>query len=212
MDSVLASSAHSCGEIGALIAGVDEAGRGSLAGPVVAACVVLPVTDELSLPSFIRDSKTLSPAQREQACRWLYRHAPVVSVGLATVAEIERLNILQASLLAMRRAVENAVMRPQMVLIDGAHVPSALPCPAEAVVGGDSRVPVISAASIVAKVVRDHLMNHLHSLYPQYGFAQHKGYATPAHRRAIVEFGLCPQHRPSFCTNVLALPLGDEHG
>lgn len=212
MDSLLASTAHPHREIAPLIAGVDEAGRGCLAGPVVAACVALPALSDLHLPPFIRDSKRLSPTQREQACRWIYRYAPVVSVGLATVEEIERLNILQASLLAMRRAIENAPILPQDVLIDGAHIPDTLPCPAKAVIDGDARVPIISAASIVAKVARDHLMCRLHRLYPQYDFAQHKGYGTPAHRRAIMQFGLCPQHRPSFCRNLLSLTLGDEHG
>lgn len=212
MDPVLAASAHSHREIAPLIAGVDEAGRGCLAGPVVAACVVLPDVPASNLPPFIRDSKKLSPALREQACRWIYRHAPVVSVGLVTAEEIERLNILHASLLAMRRAIENARIAPQMVLVDGAYLPDALPCPAEAVVHGDAQVPAISAASIVAKVVRDHLMNHLHRLYPQYGFAQHKGYATPAHRQAILQYGLCPQHRASFCANLLVLPLGGQDG
>ncbi|MEJ5252103.1 MAG: ribonuclease HII [Chthonomonadetes bacterium] len=212
MDPVLAASAHSHRQITPLVAGVDEVGRGCLAGPVVAACVALPDVSISSLPPFIRDSKKLSPLLREQACRWIYRHAPVVSVGLATVEEIERMNILHASLLAMRRAVENAGIVPQMLLVDGTYLPDALPCPAEAVVDGDARVPVISAASIVAKVVRDHLMTQLHCLYPQYGFAQHKGYATPAHRQAILRLGLCPQHRVSFCANLLALPLGGEDG
>lgn len=212
MGPVLAASAHSHREVAPLVAGVDEAGRGCLAGPVVSACVVLSVDFHFNPPPFIRDSKTLPPSQREQACRWIYRCASVVSVGLATVEEIERLNVLQASLLAMRRAIENASPLPQLVLVDGAHIPNALPCPAEAVVDGDAWVPVISAASIVAKVVRDHLMSHLHRLYPQYGFAQHKGYGTPAHRRAIAQFGLSPLHRPSFCENLLSLPLVDEHG
>jgi len=195
---------------------VDEAGRGCLAGPVVAACVAFASdtgenieSQDIALPVFIRDSKKVTPVQREHACRWIYRHARVVAVGLATVDEIERLNILQASLLAMRRAVQSAEHPPQLVLIDGAHVPDGLPCPARAVVDGDAHVPVISAASIVAKVVRDHLMLQLHCLYPQYGFAQHKGYSTPQHRLAIAQFGLCPQHRRSFCREALRLPFGD---
>lgn len=223
MDSLLASPAHSHCALGPLVAGVDEAGRGCLAGPVVAACVVLPqhiiasdseviLHSTNALPPFIRDSKKLSPAQREQACRWIYRHAQVVSVGLATVEEIERLNILHASLLAMRRAVESVSLPLQQVLIDGSYVPDWMPRPVEAVVNGDERVPVISAASIVAKVVRDHLMMQLHRLFPQYGFAQHKGYGTPQHRRAIEQFGLCPQHRLSFCTGVLRLPMENEGG
>ncbi|MCS6830309.1 MAG: ribonuclease HII [Armatimonadota bacterium] len=220
MDSVLASSTHSRRTLSPLVAGVDEAGRGCLAGPVVAACVVLPhdaIVDDgkatwLILPSFIRDSKQLSPVQREEACRWIYRHALVVSVGLATVEEIERLNILQATLLAMKRAVVRSSLPLQRALVDGSHVPDGLPCCVEAVVDGDERVPVISAASIVAKVVRDHLMERMHRLFPQYGFAQHKGYGTVQHRRAIEQFGLCPQHRPSFCKKMLRLPLESTCG
>lgn len=212
MDSLLASPAHSHRALSPLVAGVDEAGRGCLAGPVVAACVILPNTGAEGFPPFIRDSKKLSSAQREEACRWIYRHAPVVSVALATVEEIEHLNILQASLLAMRRSVESVPLPLQKVLIDGSYIPDGLPCHAEAVVNGDERVPVISAASIVAKVVRDHLMEQLHRLFPYYGFAQHKGYGTAQHRRAIEQFGLCSQHRRSFCTNVLRLPLENESG
>ncbi|GIV21288.1 MAG: ribonuclease HII [Armatimonadota bacterium] len=210
MDPLLAASAHSHCALTPLVAGVDEAGRGCLAGPVVAACVAFPA--EFPFPTWIRDSKKLSPAQREQACLWIYRHAPVVSVGLATVEEIERVNILQASLLAMRRAVEASPLPFQRVLIDGSHVPDGLPCAAEAVVDGDEQIPLISAASIVAKVVRDHLMEQLHRLFPHYGFAQHKGYGTVQHRRAIEQFGLCPQHRQSFCAKMLHLPLENESG
>jgi len=211
MDSLLASPTHSYRAVSPLVAGVDEAGRGCLAGPVVAACVALP-HQEAAPPPFIRDSKKLSYAQREQACRWIYRHAPVVSVGIATVEEIEHLNILHASLLAMRRAVESVSLPLQKVLIDGSYVPEGLPCPAQAVVHGDERVPAISAASIVAKVVRDHLMVQLHRLFPHYGFAQHKGYGTAQHRQAIEQFGLCPQHRSRFCMNLLHLPLENEGG
>lgn len=213
MDSVLASSAHSHCALTPLVAGVDEAGRGCLAGPVVAACVAFPAEmGAEGLPPFIRDSKKLSPAQREQACRWIYRHALAVSVALATVEEIEQFNILQASLLAMRRSVQSVSLPLQKVLVDGSYIPDGLPCPAEAIVHGDERVPVISAASIVAKVVRDHLMEQLHQLFPQYGFARHKGYGTVQHRRAIEQFGLCPQHRQSFCANMLHLPLENESG
>lgn len=189
----------------------------------MAACVVLPMALPDSdngmtfshgnvVPTFIRDSKKLSPRQREEACRWIYRYAPVVSLGLATAEEIDRLNILQASLLAMRRAVESVPVPLHKVLIDGSCIPDELPCPAEAVVDGDARVPAISAASIVAKVVRDHLMEQLHGLFPHYGFAQHRGYGTAQHRRAIERFGLCPQHRRSFCANLLRLPLENAGG
>ncbi len=211
MDSVLASSAHPHCEVRGLVAGVDEAGRGCLAGPVVAACVVFPC-EPAELPDFIRDSKKLSAPRREEACRWVYRNALAVSVGLASVEEIDRWNILQASLLAMRRAIERTPMTPDIVLIDGMHVPDGLPCSARAVVDGDAHVPVISAASIVAKVVRDHLMEQLHWLYPHYGFAQHKGYGTAQHRQAISQFGLSPQHRRSFCTRLLHLPFGEGDG
>lgn len=213
MDSLLAAPAHSHCALNSLVAGVDEAGRGCLAGPVVAACVVLPAdVGAKGLPLFIRDSKKLSPAHREQACRWIYRHALVVSVGLATVAEIEQLNILQASLLAMRRCVESSPVPLHMVLVDGSHVPAGLPYPVQAVINGDELVPVITAASIVAKVVRDHLMAQLDRLFPQYGFARHKGYATLQHRQAIARFGLCPQHRPSFCAHQPCLPLENRDG
>ncbi|MCS7309045.1 MAG: ribonuclease HII [Armatimonadetes bacterium] len=191
-----------------LIAGVDEAGRGCLAGPVLAACVAFASEyPQNELPPFIRDSKSLSPIQREHACRWIYRHAAAVTVGLATVEEIERVNILNASLLAMQRAVCAVETPLEQVWIDGLHLPDGLPCPAQAVVDGDERIALVSAASIVAKVVRDHLMLQLHRLFPQYGFAQHKGYGTPQHRQAIVQFGLCPLHRPSFCASLLRLPL-----
>ncbi|MCL6474439.1 MAG: ribonuclease HII [Firmicutes bacterium] len=213
MDSLLAAPAHSHCALNSLVAGVDEAGRGCLAGPVVAACVVLPAdVGAEGLPLFIRDSKKLSPAHREQACRWIYRHALVVSVGLATVAEIEQLNILKASLLAMRRSVESSPVPLHMVLVDGSHVPAGLPYPAQAVINGDELVPVISAASIVAKVVRDHLMAQLDRLFPQYGFARHKGYGTAQHRQAIEQFGLCPQHRVSFCAHQPRLPLENHNG
>ncbi|GIV15991.1 MAG: hypothetical protein KatS3mg022_1426 [Armatimonadota bacterium] len=152
MDSLLASPAHSHCTLSPLVAGVDEAGRGCLAGPVAAACVAFPA--DFTFPVWVRDSKKLSPAQREPACRWIYRHALAVSVALATVEEIEHLNILQASLLAMRRSVQSVSLPLQKVLVDGSYIPDGLPCPAEAVVNGDERVPVISAASIVAKVVR----------------------------------------------------------
>lgn len=209
MDTVLASPAYPSGEVKRGIAGVDEAGRGCLAGPVLAACVVLP---EIPLHPLIRDSKKLTPAQRETVCRWLYRYAPVISVALSTVEEIERLNILHASLLAMRRALEACPLQIDKAYIDGNCLPDVLPCPAEAVINGDESVPVISAASIVAKVIRDHLMMRLHRVFPQYGFAQHKGYATALHRQAIQQYGLCPQHRPSFCTNILCLPFGGGNG
>lgn len=213
MGDFLASSAHPRDTLTPLWAGVDEAGRGCLAGPVVAACVAF-ASEHLhaGLPPFLRDSKTLTPVQREHTCRWIYRHAAAVSVGLATVDEIERLNILRASLLAMRRAVAAVDLPLQQVLVDGVSLPEGLPCPAQAVIDGDHRVPLISAASIVAKVVRDHLMERLHQLFPQYGFAQHKGYGTRQHRQAIARFGLCPLHRPSFCTRLLSLPLEEPLG
>ena len=160
------------------VAGVDEAGRGPIAGPVVAACVVLPPRHTLT---GIADSKQLTPAQREALYDAITRHALAWAIGLASPREIERYNILQASLLAMRRAVLALPIPPQRVLVDGKHAIPNLPLPQQAVVGGDALEESIAAASIVAKVARDRIMRELDRLYPRYGFAQHKGYPTPLH-------------------------------
>ncbi len=177
------------------IAGVDEAGRGPIAGPVVAACVVLPPRHTLA---GIADSKQLTPAQREALYDAITRHALAWAIGLATPREIERYNILQASLLAMRRAVLALPITPQRVLVDGKHAIPNLPLPQQAVVGGDALEESIAAASILAKVARDRIMCELDRQYPQYGFAQHKGYPTPLHLERLRMYGACPAHRRTY--------------
>jgi len=177
-----------------LVAGVDEAGRGPLAGPVVAAAVVL---DDASPIRGLADSKTLSAGRREQLFDEILARALCSGIALASVEEIDRLNILQATLLAMRRAVQGLRILPSRVLVDGNRLP-VLPVPAEAVVRGDARVPSIAAASILAKVHRDRLCDQLHEAHPQYGFATHKGYPTPDHLAALRLHGPCPAHRRSF--------------
>jgi ribonuclease HII len=177
------------------IAGVDEAGRGPIAGPVVAACVVLPPCHTLT---GIADSKQLAPAQREALYDAITRHALAWAIGLASPREIERYNILQASLLAMRRAVLALPLPPQRVLVDGKHAIPNLPLPQQAVVGGDALEESIAAASILAKVARDRIMRELDRLYPQYGFAQHKGYPTALHLERLRQYGACPAHRRTY--------------
>jgi len=177
-----------------LIAGVDEAGRGPLAGPVVAAAVIL---DPASPVEGLADSKKLSASRREQLAAEIRARALAWALGRAEVAEIDRLNILQASLLAMQRAVAALNMTPAKVLVDGNRCPP-LACPCEAIVKGDTTVPAISAASILAKVARDAELRQLHDRYPHYGFAQHKGYPTAAHLDALRRHGPCPEHRCSF--------------
>ena len=177
-----------------LTAGVDEAGRGPLAGPVVAAAVIL---DDLHPIKGLRDSKTLGPVTRERLAAEVRARALCCSVAEASVEEIDRLNILQATLLAMRRAVEGLRLVPRQVLVDGNRLPT-LTMPAEAIVKGDAKVAAIAAASIVAKVHRDALLAALHEQYPAYGFAQHKGYPTPEHLAALRLHGACIAHRRSF--------------
>jgi ribonuclease HII len=177
-----------------LTAGVDEAGRGPLAGPVVAAAVIL---DELNPIKGLADSKKLTALRREQLYDEIQAKALCCSIALATVEEIDRLNILQATMLAMKRAVEGLRLRPHKVLVDGNRLPS-LNILAEAIVKGDALVPAISAASILAKVYRDRWCAQYHLEFPQYGFATHKGYGTAAHLAALKEHGACPQHRKSF--------------
>ena len=177
-----------------LVAGVDEAGRGPLAGPVVAAAVIL---DDQRPIAGLTDSKKLSPARREALFDEIRAHALCFSIAEASVEEIDRLNILQATLLAMRRAVQGLRLKPVMVLVDGNRLP-VLDVPAEAIVKGDARVQAISAASILAKVHRDRWCAQLHERYPQYGFAGHKGYGTAAHMAALRAHGACPEHRRTF--------------
>ena len=177
-----------------LTAGVDEAGRGPLAGPVVAAAVVL---DPLFPIDGLRDSKKLSAAHRERLAVLIRERAYAWSVGRADAGDIDRINILQATLLAMARAVAGLPTPPRHVLVDGLHCPR-LPCSVEAVVGGDRRIASISAASILAKVTRDAEMVQLDRRYPQYGFRRHKGYPTVEHREALRQHGPCPIHRRTF--------------
>lgn len=177
-----------------LMAGVDEAGRGPLAGPVVAAAVIL---DDLNPIKGLADSKTLTASRREKLYDEIRAKALCCSVAEASVAEIDELNILQATLLAMRRAVEGLRLKPVKVLVDGNRIPT-LDVLAEAVVKGDSKVQAISAASILAKVTRDRWCAELHTKFPQYGFDQHKGYGTAQHVAALNEFGACPEHRRTF--------------
>ena len=186
-----ASSRHAANE---LICGVDEAGRGPLAGPVYAACVVLnadhPITG-------LADSKKLSESKRDVLAIMIKQHAAAWAVASATVEEIDQLNILQASLLAMQRAVKSLPFVPDVALVDGNQSPR-LPCPVRTIIRGDSLIPAISAASILAKTARDAEMKRLHQLYPCYGFDKHKGYGTKAHLAALQEYGACKIHRQSF--------------
>lgn len=179
---------------GALTCGVDEAGRGPLAGPVVAAAVIL---DPARPVAGLADSKALDAAVRERLALEIKARARCWAIAAASAEEIDRHNIRQATLLAMARAVEALALAPDEALIDGDAVPR-LAVPSRAVVGGDALVAEISAASILAKVHRDALMVELDRLHPGYGFARHKGYPTPAHRAALRELGPCPQHRRSF--------------
>ena len=181
-------------DVPGLIAGVDEAGRGPLAGPVVAAAVIL---DELNPISGLADSKKLTPLRRAQLFDEIRAKALCCSIAQASVEEIDELNILQATLLAMRRAVEGLRLKPAKVLVDGNRLP-VLDVLAEAIVKGDSLVPAISAASILAKVHRDRWCVEYHQQFPQYGFATHKGYGTAEHMAALREYGACPQHRKTF--------------
>lgn len=177
-----------------LICGVDEAGRGPLAGPVSAAAVIL---DEKNPIEGLADSKKLSERKRDLLAPVIRERALAWAVAWAEPAEIDSLNILQATLLAMRRAVEALPIRPQQVLVDGLYCPQT-GIPSEAIVKGDSKVAAISAASILAKTARDELMLQLHEQYPHYGFAEHKGYPTAAHLAALREHGVSEVHRRSF--------------
>lgn len=183
-----------CWDVPGLLAGVDEAGRGPLAGPVVAAAVIL---DDHNPIVGLADSKKLTAARRDALFDEIRAKALCCSVALASVEEIDRLNILQATLLAMQRAVEGLRLKPHKVLVDGNRLPR-LDVLAEAIVKGDDKVPAISAASILAKTARDELMLRLHQQYPQYGFDGHKGYPTAAHLEALRQHGVSDVHRRSF--------------
>jgi len=178
-----------------LIAGIDEAGRGPLAGPVVAAAVVFPKGCDIS---WLEDSKKLTAARREELFLHIGQQALAYSWATVTTDIIDHLGILQATFEAMRQALKQLSIQPDFVLIDGPLLPPQLSKPAEAVVRGDSKSASIAAASIIAKVTRDRMMLELHKQFPHYGFDQHKGYATEAHLKAIAQHGPCPAHRRSF--------------
>jgi len=177
-----------------LLAGVDEAGRGPLAGAVVAAAVIL---DPAAPIDGLADSKTLTPGKRTRLAETIKARSIAWAVGRGEVEEIDELNILQASLLAMQRAVMGLKIRPQLILVDGTHCPE-VDCPAEAVVKGDSKIAAISAASIIAKVMRDEEMIALDQQYPGYGLARHKGYPSKAHIEALEQLGVSPIHRKTY--------------
>jgi ribonuclease HII len=189
-----------------LIAGVDEAGRGPLAGCVVAAAVIL---DELNPIKGLADSKKLTALKRAKLYDEIRAKALCVGVGEASVDEIDRLNILQATMLAMQRAVANLRLKPSLVLVDGNRIPK-LDMLAEAIVQGDAKVQAISAASIIAKVTRDRQCDTLHAAYPQYGFDGHKGYGTAVHMAALKAHGATPAHRKSFAPVREALHAAPE--
>ena len=181
-------------DVPGLVAGVDEAGRGPLMGPVVAAAVIL---DDLHPIKGLADSKKLTALRREKLYDEIRAKALCFSIAQASAAEIDEINILQATMLAMRRAVEGLRLKPAKVLVDGNRIPT-LVIVAEAMVGGDALVPAISAASILAKVWRDRWCQEMDLAYPQYGFASHKGYGTAEHLVALQQHGACPEHRRTF--------------
>jgi len=177
-----------------LVAGLDEAGRGPLAGPVVAAAVILPPRARLS---GVDDSKRLSPQQREKAFALLQEKSSAIGVGIVEAGEIDQMNIHQASLRAMEKAVAKLPVIPDFLFIDGLYTLN-LPIPQKAIVKGDQKCLSIAAASIVAKVTRDRIMTAHHEEYPEYNFVRHKGYGTKEHLQAIEKYGCCPLHRQSF--------------
>ena len=191
----------------AIVAGVDEAGRGPLAGPVVVAAVVF----DGKAPKGIDDSKKLAAPDRERLCDLILEKAHV-SVVVASRERIDRMNILRASLWGMSRAVAGLPLVPDHVFVDGNMLPPGLPCPAEAVVNGDQLVLSIAAASIVAKVTRDRLMDAIGRAFPSYGFGEHKGYSTAAHVAALKAHGACIHHRRSFMPVRIALGLEPVQG
>ncbi|MFT3972720.1 MAG: ribonuclease HII [Amaricoccus sp.] len=176
------------------VCGIDEVGRGPWAGPVVAAAVIL---DPLAIPEGLNDSKRLSPERRAELAALLEARA-VVALGVASVAEIEAMNILQASFLAMRRATLGLATRPALALVDGNKAPPGLPCTCRPIVGGDALVLSIAAASIVAKVARDRMMVALAQQFPGYGWETNMGYGTRTHQDGLARFGVTPHHRRSF--------------
>lgn len=194
---------------GLIEAGVDEAGRGPLAGPVVVAAVIL---DPARPIAGLDDSKKLSEKRREALFPLIRERALAHCVIAVEAAEIDRLNIFQATMAGMSRALRGLAVAPVLALIDGNKLPRDLPCPGRAIVGGDALEPAISAASILAKVTRDHLMVAMDATWPGYGFAVHKGYPTPAHLAALQRLGPCPQHRRSFAPVRVLVDQGELFG
>ncbi len=178
-----------------LCAGIDEAGRGPLAGPVVAAALII---NPKELVSEIRDSKALSPKLREELYAYLISRARAWAISSVGPRTIERINILNASLRAMRQAVQKLKLRPKILIVDGPYAIPKLDIPQIPLIDGDVRCPLVGAASILAKVTRDRIMDHYHKLFPQYGFDRHKGYPTEEHRKALRQFGPSPIHRRNF--------------
>ncbi len=190
---------------GAPTAGLDEAGRGPLAGPVVAAAVILPDGfEDIDALKGLNDSKMLTAKRREVFAMAVRKHCQV-GIAIAEPREIDRRNILHASLTAMVRALTALPQQPELALVDGNHLPRGLPCAGEALVGGDGLEPAISAASIIAKTVRDQIMVEADARFPGYGFAGHKGYPSPSHKRALEELGPSPIHRLSYAPVQAAL-------
>lgn len=189
---------HGAGTAGCCLIGIDEVGRGPLAGPVVTAAVCLDGADEID---GINDSKKVAPKKRDQLYDQIIARARGFCVGQASVEEIEKINILQATLRAMQRAIDGLTVEWTLMMVDGnQRVPTVLPSRQKTVVGGDGLSASIAAASIIAKVTRDRLMTEYHRQYPVYGFDRHKGYGTADHIAAIKKFGLSPIHRVSFCS------------
>ena len=182
------------GQFPGTVIGTDEAGRGPLAGPVVAGACILPKGD---VPRGLDDSKKISEKKRDALYDEITANAVAWGVGISSAGEIDQINILEASLLAMRRAIAQAGGDADVILVDG-NIDRGFDRAAHAVIGGDAKSPSIAAASIIAKVTRDRIMVDLDKKYPQYGFAKHKGYPTKAHKLAVFEFGPCPEHRRSF--------------
>jgi len=204
----LAVSGLSDGRFPWLVAGVDEVGRGALAGPVTSACVVFPLPVERFAGYGIADSKLLTPEKRETLSRWIEENALFTALGWASVDEIERLNIRRATMLSMGRALQTlpqTFLRENSILVavDGKDLIADLPFPQTAVVGGDGMVLSIAAASILAKVARDRYMGEIDSEFPEFRFRIHKGYGTKDHREAIRRYGLSRHHRPLFCRKAL---------
>jgi len=182
------------------IAGVDEAGRGPLAGPVFASAVILPKNAKIK---GLDDSKKLSPAKREKVFDLIMHNAVCVGVGVCEEGEIDRINILQATFRAMAQAVNALLQKPDIILVDGNKIIPQVGITQKAIIGGDAKCTCIAAASVVAKVLRDRYMFKLHKIYPKYGFDRHKGYGTKAHFAALRIYGSCPIHRKSFLKNIL---------